>query len=163
VNIGRFVSELLEEPLTYAEATSNTRWQIAMDREIQSIQKNKTWEIVNRTPDMQSITAKWIYKLKKTPTGEERPKTRIVAWGFQQKDGKDYNKLFAPIIRWSMIQLIFALAVKYRWLLHHMDVITAFLNGIIEGNIFMEIPDEFLEVGNPMKVCKVKRALYGLP
>ena len=77
-------------------------------------------------------------------------------------EGIDYNEIFSPVVRWSTIRIIFALAAKYDWPLHHMDVIIAFLNGTLEGDVIMEIPAGFPGANNPDKVCRIKKALYGL-
>ena len=134
-----------------------------MDSEITSIHRNHTWEVIDREPHMRPITTKWIYKLKMGMTGKpDKLKARVVARGFQQIEGIDYNDIFSPVVRWSTIQIIFVLTAKYNWPLHHMDVITAFLNGTLEDDVIMEIPDGFPSANDPMKVCRIKKALYGL-
>ena len=92
----------------------------------------------------------------------DKLKARIVARGFQQQQGIDYQDIFAPVARWSTILLIFALAVQKGWLLYQMDVITAFLNGTLLEDIYMEIPNGFPNAGDITKVCKINKALYGL-
>jgi hypothetical protein len=157
------VSEILDEPLDFYEASQKQEWKDAMQTEIDSILKNQTWAIVDRPPRKKPITAKWIFKTKRDPSGKiSKLKAIIVARGFQQQEGIDYNDVFAPVVRWSTIRAILALAAKYRWDLHQLDVITAFLNGDIHEEIFMEIPEGFLGSLDPSKVCKVNRALYGL-
>ena len=104
---------------------------------------------------MQPITAKWIYRIKKGPSGTpDKLKARIEARGFQQKDGIDYIEIFAPVVRWSTIRIIFSLAAKYNWTLHHMDVITAFLNVSLDDNVIMEVPEGFPGASDPSKVCR---------
>ena len=162
-NYWTFVSELLEEPLHYKQAALNPDWQAAMDSEINSINRNQTWEIIDRKPHIRPISAKWIYKVKKGITSQpDKFKARVVALRFQQMEGIDYNENFSPVVRWSTIRIIFALAAKYDWPLHHMDVITVFLNETLESDVIMEIPAGFLGANNPDKVCRIKKALYGL-
>ena len=85
-----------------------------------------------------------------------------MARGFQQTEGVTFSEIFAPVVRWSTIRTILALAAGYSWPIHQMDVITAFLNGDLTDEVYMEIPEGFPEAGNPTKVCRLKRALYGL-
>jgi hypothetical protein len=70
-------------------------------------------------------------------------KARVVAQDFQQQEGIDYSDIFAPVVRWSTIRLILSLAVKNQWQIRQMDVVTAFLNGLLKKKIFMEIPEGF--------------------
>jgi len=110
-----------------------------------------------------SITAKWLFKLKRNPKGEiNKFKARVVARGFQQREGIDYQDIFASVVRWSRILLILAMATRQNWTLHQMDVITAFLNGDINEEILMEIPEGLPGSDDPTKVCRIKKALYGL-
>lgn len=109
------------------------------------------------------ITAKWIYKIKKDPTGNvAKLKARIVARGFQQTEGVTFSEIFAPVVRWSTIRTILALVAKSSWPIRQMDVITTFLNGELSDEIYMEILEGFPGAGDPAKVCYLKRALYGL-
>ena len=157
------MSKLLEEPIHYKQAALNPGWQTTIDSEISSIHRNQTWELIDREPYMRPITAKWIYKIKKGMPGKpDKLKARVVARGFQQTEGIDYNDIFSPVVRWSTICIIFTLTAKYNWPLHHMDVITAFLNGTLEGDVIMKILDGFPEADNPTKVWRIKKALYGL-
>ena len=158
-----FYSELLDEPLTYADAVQQEGWRKAIQSEIDSIMKNKTWTITDRPTDHKPITAKWLFKIKRHSNGLiNKLKARIVARGFQQKEGTDYSEVFAPVVKWSTILTVLALAAKQNWPLWQMDVITAFLNGTINEDLFMEIPDGFPGADDPTQVCKINRALYGL-
>ena len=134
-----------------------------MKAKIDLITKNETWEVVDRPLGIKSVTAKWIYKIKCGPTGMiNKFKARIIAQGFQQQKGIDFLNIFAPIVRWSTIRIIFVLATKNRWLVHEMDVTMTFLNGILQQNVYKEIPNGFCEANDNTKVCKVNRVLYGL-
>ena len=156
-------SELMEEPLDFNSASQDAKWQSAIQKEVDAILRNRTWDIIDRPSNRKPITAKWIFKLKRTTEGVvNKLKARIVARGFQQKEGIDYNEIFAPVDKWSTILLILALAAKHNWPLHQMDVISAFLNGTINEDILMEIREGFPSAGDDTKVCQIKRALYGL-
>ena len=107
------VSELLEEPLDFHTANQQMDWRRAIDSEINSIMKNQTWEVVDRPQGRTPITGKWIFKIKRNMQGGiNKLKARIVVRGFQQKEGLDYNDIFAPVVRWSTILIIFALAAQ---------------------------------------------------
>jgi hypothetical protein len=92
----------------------------------------------------------------------ENHKARFIAQGFAQKEGVDYEESFTPVARYSSIQAVMSLATKMGWHVHQMDVKTAFLNVVIEEEVYIEQPEGF-EVGdNEIHVCRVRRALYGL-
>jgi hypothetical protein len=157
------ISEVLEEPLTFTEAYSHPGWKEAIIREADSLKRNQTWTVVNRPAHTNTIQAKWIFKTKKGPTGSiAKLKARLVAKGFQQIHGIDYSEIFAPVVRWSTICFILSLAARRKWKLSHMDVVTAFLNGLIKEDIYLEIPEGFEHYGDPNQVLKLNRALYGL-
>jgi hypothetical protein len=149
------------EPSSYQEAIANPGWQAAIQSEVNSILKNETWEVIDRPTNRSPITSKWLFKIKKCGDNMKQ-KARIVARGFQQREGVDYQDIFAPVVRWSTIRTIVALAAKNNWPIHQLDVCTAFLNGTLNEDVVMEIPEGFPYAGNPLKACRVKRALYGL-
>ena len=118
---------------------------------------------MDRPEQKVSITAKWIYKLKKDTNGVvTKLKARIVARGFQQIEGVTFSEIFASVVRWSTIRTILALAANYSWPIRQMDVITAFLNGEFTNKVYMEIPEGFLGARDPTKLCHLKHAMYGL-
>ena len=157
------VSEIIDEPLDFQTASLHPDWKDAINREIGSILKNNTWEVVDRPPHRKPITAKWLFRIKKDAQGKTtKLKARVVARGFQQQEGVDFNEIFAPVVKWSTILIIFVLASQNNWPLHQLDIITAFLNGTIHEDIIMEIPAKFPSSGDESKVCKINRALYGL-
>ena len=85
------------------------------------------------------MTSKWIYKIKHAADGSiDKYKAQFVARGFSQKEGIDYTETFAPVARYSTIRLIISLASTMGWKLHQMDVKTAFLNGVVEEEVYME-------------------------
>ena len=149
------------EPHTYAEACKHPEWSAAITRESNSILKNATWEVIDRPLNKKPITAKWLFKLKRSGD-THKFKARIVARGFQQRAGIDYHEVFAPVVRWSTIRTVLSLAAKHNWPIYQMDVITAFLNGNLKEEVLMEIPHGFPGANDPTKVCRLKKALYGL-
>lgn len=151
------------ESLTFQQARTNPQWQSAMQEEIDSIQSNHTWTLVSLPPNARAISSKWVYKLKPgTSTHPPRYKARLVARGFEQKDGVDFLETFAPVVRWETIRILVAIAVHLGWPLHQLDVLTAFLNGILKEDVYMHQPPGFARPGTEHLVCKLHRSLYGL-
>ena len=92
----------------------------------------------------------------------EQLKARLVAKGYTQKFGVDYDETFTPVVRFTSIRVLLALAVQKDMLVHQMDVVTAFLNGTLEEEIYMEQPSHYVEKGKEKLVCKLNKSLYGL-
>ena len=92
----------------------------------------------------------------------ERFKARLVAKGYAQKQGIDYDETFSPVVKFQSIRVLLAFALENDLLLHQMDVVTAFLNGTLEEDIYMQQPDGYLQQGEEHLVCKLKKSLYGL-
>ena len=154
-----------DEPRTYSEAITcdkSTFWKKAMDEEMKSLEKNRTWILVDRTPGMNVVSNKWVYKVKTKADGSvDRYKARLVAKGFTQKEGIDYTETFSPVVRYDTIRCLLSLACQNNMNLTQFDVKTAFLNGYLEEVIFMEEPLGF-ETSSGSKVCKLTKSIYGL-
>lgn len=152
------------EPETYKKALEDSHsheWLNAMQSEYDSLQKHGTWILVDRPKDRKIIKCKWVYKVKKNTNGEiVKYKARLVAKGFTQVYGVDYGETFSPVARLSSIRLLMAFAVKLNLEIDHLDVETAFLNGNLDEEIYMEQPEGFSN--NKSKVCLLKKSLYGL-
>ena len=115
-----------------------------MVEEYDSILKNNAWEIDPRPVDKSMVGSRWIYKVKKAANGSvEKYKAKFLAWGFSQIEGIDYEETFAPITRYSSMRTILSLSAQMGWHIHQMDVKTAFLNGIIEEEVYIEQPEGF--------------------
>ena len=131
--------------------------------EYQSIMKNDVWDIVPRPKGKYVVSFKWIYKIKYVVDGSiEKHKVRFVARGFSQVEGIDYEETFTHVARYTSIRTIIALASALGSRLHQMDMKTAFLNGEIEEEVYIEQPDGFVIHGKESHVCRFKKALYGL-
>ena len=101
--------------------------------------KNDVWEVVPKPEGKSVVSSKWIYKIKHIANESiEKYKARFVAHGFSQKEGIDYEETFSPIVRYTSIRTIMALAAKTKWKLHPMDVKTTFLNSVIEEQGYKE-------------------------
>ncbi|PNX67781.1 hypothetical protein L195_g055811, partial [Trifolium pratense] len=134
-----------------------------MNEEIESIERNNTWKLVNLPNDKKAISVKWVYKVKVNPKGEiTRHKARLVVKGFLQKEGIDFNEVFAPVARMETIRLVTALTHYNKWSMHQMDVKCAFLNGPLEEEVYVVQPPGFIDKENESKVYKLNKALYGL-
>ena len=157
------LSEDSTEFLTFQQAHLYPHWKSAMQAEIDSIHHNQTWSLVPFPPDKKAILSKWVYKLKPGTTGNPTCyKARLAARGFEQQDGVDFLETFAPVVRWETIRVLIAIAVHLNWPLHQLDVLTAFLNGILKEDVYMYQPPGFVNPGEEHLVCKLHKALYGL-
>ena len=106
---------------------------------------------------------KWVYKVKRDPEGNiVKHKARLVAKGYAQKFGVDYEEVFAPVARLETVRLMLALAANWKWEVHHMDVKSAFLNGVLQEEVYVTQPPGFQDPKSPGKVLKLSKALYGL-
>lgn len=152
-----------KEPVSYEEATEKKVWKDAMIEEYQSLMKNDVWDIIPRPKGKLVVTSKWIFKTKHAADGSiEKYKARFVARGFSQKEGIDYEETFAPVAMYTSIRAVLAIAAIKKWKLHQMDVKTAFLNGVVEEEVYLEQPLGFKTRDRQTHVCKLKKALYGL-
>ncbi|KAJ4702077.1 Retrovirus-related Pol polyprotein from transposon TNT 1-94 [Melia azedarach] len=151
------------EPMSFGEAIQDEKWRNAMDEEIKAIVKNDTWELVSLPKGHKAIGVKWVYKVKQNSKGEiERYKARLVAKGYSQRAGIDYDEVFAPVARLETVRLIISLAAQNKWKIHQMDVKSAFLNGVLEEEVYIQQPTGFEVKGQEDKVLKLRKALYGL-
>lgn len=127
-----------------------------------SVEKNKTWTLVDLPKGRSAIGLKWIYKVKREPDGRiSKYKARIVAKGYIQKRGIDYEEVFASVARIETVRVILALAWSNEWRVHHLDVKPAFLNGRLEEEVYVMQPEGFEKKGREGKVYKLSKALYG--
>jgi hypothetical protein len=109
------------------------------------------------------VTSRWLYKLKHATDGSiEKYKSLFVARGFSQVEGVDYDETFAPVSQYTSIRAVISLAIEMGWNIHQMDVKIAFLNGLIEEEVYIEQPLGFEVHGRESHVCIMKKALYGM-
>ncbi|KAL0433079.1 UNVERIFIED_CONTAM: Retrovirus-related Pol polyprotein from transposon TNT 1-94 [Sesamum latifolium] len=156
-----------DEPTTFHGAiTSHEKkgWMGSMVEEIGSLQKNHTWELVQLLEGKKAIGCKWVYKKKPSISKKEgeKFKARLIAKGYSQQKGIDYDGIFSPVVRHTSIRVVLALVASWDLHLEQMDVKTAFLHGDLEEQIYMEQPDGFTQPGHEHLVCKLKKSLYGL-
>jgi hypothetical protein len=134
----------LFEPKNVEEAINDEYWMKAMKEEISQIEKNETWELVPRPLNKNVIGAKWVFRNKLDEAGKvTRNKARLVCKGYAQVEGIDYGETFSPVARMESIRLILAYASSKHIKVYQMDVKSAFLNGELEEEVYMEQPDGF--------------------
>ncbi|GKV10110.1 hypothetical protein SLEP1_g21521 [Rubroshorea leprosula] len=132
-----------------------------MQDELQALDKTRTWDLVDLLAGKPSVDCKWLYKIKTRSDGfVERYKACLVAKGFTQEYGIDYEETFAPIARPTSVRSLIAIAAAKRWNLFQMDVKNAFLNGDLAEEVYMKPPHGVEHP--PNNVCRLKQALYGL-
>jgi len=151
------------ENISFEEAVQDKKWQTAMDEEITAIDGNNTWELTELPNGNQPIGVKWIFKKKMNAQGEiERYKARLVVKGYKQKEGIDYDEVFAPVVRMEIIRLHISQAAQFRWQIFQMDVKSAFMNGVLEEEIYIEQPPGYVKIEEEKKALKLNKALYKL-
>lgn len=151
------------EAQKFEEEVKEKIWQDSMEEEIRVIKKNSTWELVDLPKSKDIIGLKWIYKTKYNEDGSiQKHKARLVAKGYSQQPGVDFNDTFAPVVRTETIRTVLALAAQLKTEVFQLDVKSAFLNGELEEEVYVEQPQGYIEKGNEDKVCRLRKALYGL-
>ncbi|CAI7738802.1 unnamed protein product [Closterium sp. NIES-54] len=152
------------KPKTLAEALSGPdaeKWKQSVKEEYDSLLENETWELCELPLGKKAISSMLIFRHKYGPDGElTRYKSRLVAKGFQQIKGKDFDEIFAPLGKGTTLRVMLGMAANRGWRIKQMDITTAFLNGIILEELYMLQP-EGLDDGSG-RVCRLKKAIYGL-
>ena len=156
----------VEVPKSINEAFNgkdSKHWKDATDSEFDSLIRNGTWELVELPEGKNVVGCKWVLKVKRKVDGSiDRFKARLVAQGYTQEAGLDYDEIFAPVARYSSIRSVLAIANQFDWELHQMDVKSAFLNGNLENEIYMNQPEGYIDKEYPNMVCRLRKSLYGL-
>ncbi|KAE8690865.1 hypothetical protein F3Y22_tig00110893pilonHSYRG00648 [Hibiscus syriacus] len=152
-------------PTTIEEAFQSAAWTEAVHAEYSALLDNETWVLVPLPADRNLVGCKWLFKLKRNPDGSVlRYKARLVAKGFTQVPGLDFQNTFSPVVKFSTVYVLLTMVVAQGWVLRHVDINNAFLNGDLHEDVYMQQPPEFVQCtsdGTPL-VCKLKKALYGL-
>jgi transposase InsO family protein len=155
--------EPLTDPRSYAEAMARpdaNEWEAACMAEMSVFDHMGVYEIVPRPKDRKVVGSKWVFRIKRGPDGAiQKYKARIVAQGFTQIEGIDFDETFAPVAKLASLQTILALAAEQDLEVHQMDVKSAYLNGNLSEQIYME-PPPGLEVPEG-SVLHLKKAVYG--
>ncbi|GKD64818.1 retrotransposon protein, putative, ty1-copia subclass, partial [Tanacetum coccineum] len=124
-------------------------WRAAMESEFDALNKNHTWALVPRPKGVNIVGFKWVFKLKQNPDGStDKYKARLVARGFTQQYGIDYQDTFSPVVKPATIRLVLLLAVSRGWHLRQIDVNNAFLHGFFKEEVYMHQPPGFEDSTN---------------
>ncbi|GLC60440.1 hypothetical protein PLESTB_001612800 [Pleodorina starrii] len=164
----RYVGTVASEvpvPTTADEAKASPYeefWVEAMEEEMASHRTKGTFTLVQAPPGVRPLGSKWVFSLKQDENGVvERFKARWVVKGFMQREGVDFEEVFAPVSKQSTLRAFLSMVAAGNMELHQLDVKTAFLNGELEEEIYVTQPPGF-EVGGPNVVARLHKALYGL-
>jgi transposase InsO family protein len=150
-------------PERLEDALKSEKWTKAMSVEMEALEKNNTWKIIELPPGKKPVGCKWVYSIKYNAEGKiERYKARLVAKGYTQTYGVDFQETFSPVAKLNSVRVLLSLAANFDWPLHQFDVKNAFLHGELEEEIYMELPPGYEYGVAANKVCKLEKALYGL-
>lgn len=162
-------AEIHRDPDSYKEATSSAeaqKWEQGMPSEYDSLVEHETWVLEPRPLGQNVVSNRWVFVTKDevNEQGEDykRYKARLVARGFSQVEGVDYNETYAPVVKFTSVRILMAIVTVLNLYLHQMDVVTAFLNGDLEETVYMEQPEGFKVKGKEDWVCRLRKAIYGL-
>nr|GFA78119.1 retrovirus-related Pol polyprotein from transposon TNT 1-94 [Tanacetum cinerariifolium] len=148
--------EILLEP-------ASNKLLVAIQEELNEFERLEVWELIPRPDQVMVITLKWIYKVKLDELGGIlKNKARLVARGYHQEEGIDFEESFALVARLEAIRIFLAYATHKNMVVYQMDVKTAFLNGNLREEVYVSQLNGFVDPDNPNHVYKLKKALYGL-
>jgi len=134
-----------------------------MNHEFNALMHNGTWSLVPRSPTMNLVGCKWVFRVKRKPDGQiDRYKARLVAKGFHQQPGIDYSETFSPVVKPTTIRTVLSIAVTSNWFIKQLDVTNAFLHDFLQEHVYMIQPPGYVHPSFPDHVCHLKKSLYGL-
>ncbi|GJX26620.1 retrotransposon protein, putative, ty1-copia subclass [Tanacetum coccineum] len=156
----------LNEPANYKAIIldpESNKWLGAMNAEMQSMKDNQVWCLVKLPPNGKTVGINWRFKKKTDMYGIVHTyKDRLIAKGFTQTYGIDYEETFSPVADIKAIRILIAIAAFYEYKIWQMDAKNSFLNGYLDENIYMVQPEGFVDPKHPRKICKFQRSIYGL-
>ncbi|GKA79002.1 retrovirus-related pol polyprotein from transposon TNT 1-94 [Tanacetum coccineum] len=157
------LDNVIVEPKNFKSAITEDCWFQAMQDEIREFDRLKVWEIVPRPDCVMIIALKWIYKVKLDEYGDVlKNKARLMAKGYQQEEGIDFEESFAPVAHIKAIRIFIANAASRNMTIYQMDVKTTFLNGELKEEVYVCQPEGFVDPDHPKHVYRLKKALYSL-
>ena len=151
------------EPKKTEKALMDHDWISSMQEELNQFERNKVWELVPVPKNRSIIGTKWVFRNKMDENGiVTRNKARLVAKGYSQEEGIDYDETFAPVARLEAIRNFLAFVAHSNFKVYQMDVKSAFLNGELEEEVYVQQPHGFEDPEFPDFLYKLLKALYGL-
>jgi hypothetical protein len=155
-----FVSSI--EPYRVEDALRDPDWVVAMQEELNNFTRNEVWHLVPR-PNQNVVGTKWAFRNKQDEHGVvTRNKAQLVAKGYSQVEGLDFDETYAPVARLESIRILLAYVTYHGFKIYQMDMKSAFLNGPIKEEVYVEQPPGFEDIDYPNHVYKLSKALYGL-
>ncbi|KAK8921120.1 hypothetical protein KSP39_PZI020446 [Platanthera zijinensis] len=149
-------------PNSVQEALQHPGWRAVMEEKMAALWTNRTWTLVPLPPGQKPVGCKWVFVIKHAADGTiDRLKARLVARGFTQQQGLDYEETFSPVAKLNTVRVLLSVAVHHQWPLLQLDVKNAFLNGDLQETVYMQQPPGFETTGES-QVCHLRKALYGL-
>ena len=154
------------DPNTYEyviETPEGPLWQHSMEEEMKCLTNNDTWELVELPKDRKGIKCRWVFLTKRDMQGSTKHlQSHLVAKGFSQAEGINYEETFAPIARLDSLCLLLAITAHFNLDVHHINIKSAYLNGDLDEEIYMDQLKGFVVPGKENLVCLLKKAIYGL-
>ena len=154
------------DPATYEEAMADVdsdHWVKAMKAELESMDSNQVWDLIELPANIEPIGCKWVYKRKRGSDGKvETFKARLIAKGYTQREGIDYEETFSLVAMIKSIRILLSITACLDYEIWQMDVKTAFLNGNLEEDIYMRQTEGFIAGRKGNLVCKLQKSIYGL-
>ncbi|KAJ9555155.1 LOW QUALITY PROTEIN: hypothetical protein OSB04_009769 [Centaurea solstitialis] len=156
-------SDISPIPRSTAQAMCDPHWRAAMDAEMAPILSNYTWDLVPKPSDANIVGNRWLFRHKFDSNGRlERYKARLVAQGFSQQPGLDFDDTFSPVVKPATIRTVLSISISRNWPIHQFDVKNAFLHGDLTETVYMRQPPGYVNNSFPDHVCRLRKALYGL-
>nr|GEU91068.1 putative reverse transcriptase domain-containing protein [Tanacetum cinerariifolium] len=151
------------EPKNIKEAMADSAWIEAMQEELHQFDRLQVWELVDKPFGKSIIKLKWLWKNKKDKDQTViRNKARLIAKGYAQEEGIDFEESFAPVARLEAVRIFIAYAAHKYFLIYQIDVKMAFINGPLKEEVYVAQPDGFVDADHLKKVYRLRKALYGL-
>uniref|UniRef100_A0AAV1TWD3 Reverse transcriptase Ty1/copia-type domain-containing protein n=1 Tax=Peronospora matthiolae TaxID=2874970 RepID=A0AAV1TWD3_9STRA len=155
----------LAEPVTFQDAINGpdqTHWRNAVKAELKSMHLRGVFRAAKLPRGQGAIGTKWVFKIKRKADGSvEKYKARLVAKGFKQKYGIDYTETFSPVVKYVTLRMVIAITKYFDWPLDQLDVVTAFLYGVMKEKVYCVIP-EGVEMDGDFDCLELVKAIYGL-
>ncbi|KAJ9536095.1 hypothetical protein OSB04_un000733 [Centaurea solstitialis] len=156
-------SDISPIPRSPAQTMCDPHWRAAMDAEMAAILSNCTWDLVPKPSDANIVGNRWLFRHRFDSNGRlERYKARLVAQGFSQQPGLDFDDTFSPVVKPATIRMVLSISISRNWPIHQLDVKNAFLHGDLTETVYMRQPPGYVNSSFPDHVCRLRKALYGL-